>query len=153
VYLHVTVELTVMERVTVAEAAQRLGITPNAVRQRISRGNMQYEKDEDGRVYVYLDANEQVRKHFGDSSRDELVDELRSRVQYLERELQVREEEARRKDHLLAAALERIPAIEPPPDNPSEPGESPRTASEEPSHAQAPPEEERRSWWQRLFGV
>ena len=141
-----------MERVTVAEAAQRLGITPNAVRQRISRGNMQYDKDENGRVYVYLDPNEHVRQEVGDSSRDELVEELRSRVQYLERELQVREEEARRKDHLLAAALERIPAIEPPPDTPSEPGESPVTASEEPSDTQAPPEEGKRSWWRRLIG-
>jgi predicted ArsR family transcriptional regulator len=141
-----------MKRVTVAEAAQRLGITPNAVRQRISRGNMQYEKDEDGRVYVYLDSTEQVRKHLGDSSRDELVEELRSRVQYLERELQVREEEARRKDHLLAAALERIPAIEPPAETPPEPRESPQRASEEPSGTRAPQEEERRSWWRRLFG-
>jgi hypothetical protein len=36
-----------------------------------------------------------------------LVEELRDRIRYLE-------EESRRKDHLLAAALERIPPIEAP---------------------------------------
>jgi hypothetical protein len=51
------------------------------------------------------------------------VDELRDRVAFLERELEMRTEENRRKEHLLAAALERIPALEPPesPETPSEP--------------------------------
>jgi hypothetical protein len=55
----------------------------------------------------------------------------------------------------LAAALERISAIEAPPDTSVELRESPHTASEEPSGTQASQgyqEEERRSWWRRMFG-
>src|SRR5919112_1099640 len=48
------VHLTVMDRVTVQEAAQRLGISQDAVRQRIRRGSMRHDKDDKGRVYVYL---------------------------------------------------------------------------------------------------
>jgi hypothetical protein len=44
----------------------------------------------------------------------------------LEMKPNIRTEENRRKDHLLAAALERIPALEPPP----EARESPETPSE-----------------------
>src|SRR5918999_5591194 len=48
------VHLTVMDRVTVQEAAQRLGISQDAVRQRVRRGSMRHDKDDKGRVYVYL---------------------------------------------------------------------------------------------------
>src|SRR5919199_843830 len=43
-------------RVTVAEAARILGISPEAVRARIQRGTLPKEKDPDGTVYVRLDA-------------------------------------------------------------------------------------------------
>ncbi len=52
-------------------------------------------------------------------------------VEYLRRELEIRNDELRRKDHLLAAALERIPAIEPP-----ETPEAPEGASEKPTAQQ-----------------
>ena len=44
-----------MERLVVAEAARRLGVTPEAIRQRIGRDPLKHDKDEDGRLYVYLD--------------------------------------------------------------------------------------------------
>ena len=49
-------------------------------------------------------------------------------VEYLRRELEIRNDELRRKDHQLAAAPERIPAIEPP-----ETPEAPKGASEKPT--------------------
>jgi len=52
-----------MDRVTVSEAATRLGVTPDAVRQRIRRGTIEYEKTEDGRYYVYM--TEQDGRHDG----------------------------------------------------------------------------------------
>ena len=83
------------------------------------------------------------------------VETLRSEIEFLREELRRREErhaeEARRKDHLLAAALERIPSIEPPPDTPSEPRESDLSASEGSDKGGVPREGERRSWWRRLF--
>ena len=112
-------------RLTVPEAAAELGTTSEGVRSRIKRGTLRTER-ESGRVWVILDTD-QPRPGgapTGDRAADraELVDELRERVAFLERELETRTEENRRKDHLLAAALERIPALEP--------SESPETPSE-----------------------
>ena len=149
-------------RVTVATAAERLGITQDAVRQRIRRNTIRNDKDENGRVYVYLDSTHTDHDGVQDGvqdgvrdqhdGRDELVEELRDRVRYLE-------EESRRKDHLLAAALERIPAIEAPldtstPNTPPESREGPLTPSEPQGNGTAHPEEgeaQRRSWWKRVF--
>jgi len=121
------------------EAAQALGVSREAVRRRAKRGTLQSERGDDGRLYVWVDADD----HTGDGGndhvhheRDELVEELRDRIRYLE-------EESRRKDHLLAAALERIPALEAPPEE----RESPETASEEPAKVTHVPEEGRRPWW------
>jgi excisionase family DNA binding protein len=44
------------DRITVQEAAYRLGVKDDAIRKRIQRGTLEHEKDSDGRVYVYLDA-------------------------------------------------------------------------------------------------
>jgi hypothetical protein len=82
--------------------------------------------------------------------------DLKDQVENLQRELEVRNDELRRKDHLLAAALERIPAIEPA-DTLSEPREAPVKGSEEPhsTHAPLEPQEpsQRRSWWRAFFGL
>src|SRR5215218_3185912 len=137
-------------RLTVREAAAELGTTSEGVRSRIKRGTLRTER-ESGRVWVILDTD-QPRPGgapTGDRADDraELVDELRERVAFLERELETRTEENRRKDHLLAAALERIPAIEAP--------ESPETPSDSagdtvtPSEAETPAE----PWWRRWFGA
>jgi hypothetical protein len=82
------------------------------------RGTLRTEW-ESGRVWVILEdtlprqgaAPPRPQAQLGD--RAELVDELREKVAFLERELKFRTEEHRRKDYLLAA-LERIPALEPP---------------------------------------
>jgi excisionase family DNA binding protein len=104
--------------VTLKEAAQLLGISKEAVRKRVQRGTLPSDVGEDGRRYVYLDA---VDDDGGDDvppessstsgpvedSRDELVATLREQL--------AAEREANRENRrLLAAALERIPAIEPP---------------------------------------
>ncbi len=145
-------------RLTVDQAAAQLGITVDAVRARVKRQTIEHVR-EGGRVYVFLDAGQGAASHDQGSAqyagqaegvhdhRDELVEELRDRVRYLE-------EESRRKDHLLAAALERIPAIEAPPETPG----APETGSEgsgkgnnvpdEPHH----PVERPSSWWRKFFG-
>ena len=110
-----------MDRVTVQEAARQLGISQDAVRQRVRRGSMRYDKDDKGRVYVYLDPTntrptpvpDASRDAVHDASRNELVTELRNRIQFLETELTDRKEESRRKDHIIAALTQRIPELEP----------------------------------------
>jgi|SRR5829696_6072868 len=130
--------------VTVKEAAAILGISPEAVRARIKRGTLHKEKGADGAVYVRLDAD---GTHDGTSAhrgRDELVDELRDRVRYLE-------EESRRKDSIILTMAQRIPELE----APSEPRESPVSPSEEPTEGERVSEGEaqRRSWWRRLLNT
>jgi hypothetical protein len=78
-------------------------------------------------------------------------------VEYLQQIIRTRNEEIRRRDHLLAAALERIPAIEAPQEAAPDPRGGRETAAEEPSKGDVPleqeKEEDRRSWWQRWFGA
>ncbi len=137
-------------RVTVAEAAVLLGVSEGAVRMRVKRGTLPSTR-ESGRLYVLLNIDpttEPERPHDGTHDRtSELIDILREQ---LEAERQAHAE-ARR---LLAAALERIPAIE----APSEPRESPQTVEEEQGrgqpHPDAPGAQEgvQRPWWRRVFG-
>ena len=132
-----------MDRVSVSEAATRLGVTPDAVRQRIRRGTIEYEKTEDGRYFVFLTPHDGRRDGVQDGVQKVLIERLHDENEFLRRELE-------RKDHLLAMALERIPALE---EAPSEPRESDLSASEERgSDGGVPPgPEQRRSWLYRFF--
>jgi hypothetical protein len=44
-------------RVSVQEAADRLGTTVDAIRKRVQRGTVAHEKDSDGRVWILLDVS------------------------------------------------------------------------------------------------
>ena len=167
-----------MDRVTVPEAARRLGITPDGVRKRINRGHIKSEKADDGRVYVYLDNTTTEADTLRDASATErLIGELQAHNEFLREQLEAERAANRENRRLLAAALERIPALEAPQDTPSEPQESPVSASEPRSGTQAPPERaewpesaegvqygtspqeaqeslhDQRPWWRRWFGA
>ena len=156
-------------RLTVAQAADALGVTVDAIRSRIKRGTIAHIREGE-RVYVLLGDDQGTtspdqgsaqyaghRDHDGHhrhehaggdhhDHRDELVEELRNRVRYLE-------EESRRKDHLLAAALERMPAIEAPREAPQAPHEE-AEGTDAPNTGAGPQEgAQHRSWWRRWFGV
>jgi hypothetical protein len=156
------------QRLTVSQAATALGITEGAVRSRIKRGTLPTTK-EGGTVFVLLgkpgaplggtpQAN-QTPNTGVPTDQTELIETLRDEVNLLTEE----REASRRKDHLLAAALERIPpAIEAPRDQ--EPPESTLEEASEESDRDEPqgtpksgtggPQEaaQRRSWWRRMFG-
>jgi hypothetical protein len=122
---------TSSNRVSVYEAAEHLGITVDAIRKRVSRRTIPHERGEDGRVWVILDTDQDATSKLRDtgqppsdttaliSAKDETIATLREQ---LEAERQAHAE-ARR---LLMAALDKIPAIEPP----SEAAEEPSEASE-----------------------
>jgi len=108
---------------------------------------------EAGRVYVVLGAGTSAANHTtntdeptkGLTDQTELVDALRDQVAYLREQLAVRDEEIRRRDHLLASALERMPALEASREARESPTPQPeRGAAEEPT--------ERRPWWRGWFG-
>ncbi len=82
-----------------------------------------------------------------DAADAELVEELRGEVAYLKEIVATRDEEIRRRDHIIMALTERVPELEPS-QNGQEDGREPRQDvvvedGEEP---------ERRSWWRRVFG-
>ena len=150
-------------RVSVDEAARALGLTVDAIRKRVQRGTIEHEKDAAGRVRILLDGPDQastVQDGSPDTTgpliaaKNETIEELRTRVRRLEGELDTRNEEIRRRDHLLAAALERIPELETSRGFP----EAPETVEEEPEGSEPRPDTEetqeatRRPWWRRVFG-
>ena len=168
-HLVTTILGTGMDRLTVAEAAEALGITQEAVRKRVQRDTIQWEKDPEGRLYVYLDAHRSgdadMTRRAVLEAKEETISDLRRRVYLLERHLEAAEERDRENRRLLAAALERVPAIEAAPSDTSpEAREAPVSASEgESSTTHISPtaretirteaEESRPSWWRRVFGL
>lgn len=145
-----------IDRVTVPEAALRLGISEGALRQRIHRDTIRHERDEEGRVYVYLTSEDTQNNRQENTVHDivqyELVEELRDRIRFLETELEDRKEEARRKDSIIMSLTQRVPELE----AVSEQRESPVSDSKDPAKGSVPKDstegEIRPSWWQRLFG-
>ena len=148
-----------LDKISVAQAANRLGITQDAVRKRIARGTIRHGKDHEGRIFVYLDtlferepktdqANGQDResKTVLDDDQDKYTRSLEDQIHFLRRELE-------RKDTIIMSLTQRIPELEASP----EPREGHVTASEEAAEGttMAPPEQEepsqRRSWWREFF--
>ncbi len=122
----------------VNQAAEALGISTDAVRKRASRGTLDSEKAGDGSLYVWLDNGAPNGMPNGSTPTQAHLDSLQEHIEFLRRELE-------RKDHLLAAALERIPAIEAPRAEPE--GSEPLPATEDAQEDAQP-----RSWWRRWFG-
>ncbi len=87
-----------------------------------------------------------------------LISELRDRIGFLERELDVRSDELRRKDTIIMNMTEAMKAISPPAqEESSEPQESPVTATEEMggeprAGGGAMAEGAQSPWWRRWFG-
>jgi hypothetical protein len=107
------------ERLTVAQAATRLGITEGAVRSRIKRGTLPTTKER-GTVFVLwvggTSKANQATNTDALSAQSELIEALRDQIEDLRQERDEWREQARITDRLLSAAMERIPAIEAPPE-------------------------------------
>ena len=123
-------------RVTVDEAARHLGLTVDAVRKRVQRGQIAYEKDEGGRVRIILDESETLQDLGPDStgqatsSNEELVDELRRTNDLLREVITTRDEEIRRRDTIIMNMTEAMKALNPPaPEDFSETRGSPEGSS------------------------
>jgi excisionase family DNA binding protein len=146
-----------LDRLTVAQAANRLGITQDAVRKRIARGTIRHEKDYEGRIFVYLDTFERESetdqgngqgaesKTVLDDDQDKYTRSLEDQIDFLRRELE-------RKDTIIMSLSQRIPELEGSP----EPREAHGTASEGTAKDKVPQEQQqepsqRRSWWREFF--
>jgi hypothetical protein len=147
-------------RYTVPEAARVLGISPEAVRTRLSRGTLEGVRD-GGRVFVLLEHD--ITSSDADITGDqtELVESLRDQVAFLRSELERRADEAAEHRRIIAALTQRIPEIEAPrePSGATEPPGTPSEATPQPGRVEPQPAVEStqepaqpRSWWRRVFG-
>jgi hypothetical protein len=165
-------------RVSVDGAARALGVTVDAIRKRVQRGTIPHERDESGRVWVLLEAASTMKdttSTVSDSdqddtghlrrelleAKDENIADLKDRIASLERQLEDARTTNRENRRLLAAALERIPAIEAPQDEPGateKDAEASEGASDRSDRAgaqagaQEPEETAKRPWYVRWFG-
>nr|MDP9480567.1 hypothetical protein [Actinomycetota bacterium] len=126
---------------------------------KLRRGKLRRAEAPDGTVLVVLDGDspDGQNGHHDGHQTVVYIDVLKSHIDLLERELAEWKAEARRKDHLLAAALERIP---PQLEAPREPRDAPQAApatpgGTEPQQGGAGPQtgarRARRSWWLRFI--
>ena len=76
-----------MYRVTVTEAAVKLGVKEQAIRKRIQRGTLTHDKDDDGRVQAYLDMEGRATSTDADALIDTLHQSVPDRVVYLRQEV------------------------------------------------------------------
>jgi hypothetical protein len=140
-----------------------MGVTVDAIRKRVSRGTIPHERDDDGRVWVLLDTDQDAASKVQDtdqpqSASDVLISEMRDRIASLERQLEQERQANSEHRRLLAAALERIPPQLEAPQESSEPRESPGTVEEEPERTEPRPDtpepqtSPQRPWWRRMFG-
>jgi hypothetical protein len=144
-----------LDRLTVAQAADALNISQDAVRKRIARGTIPHDRGESGRVFVYLEPSETVHKTDQDIKHDTASKTVQdAHIRSLEDQIAFLRRELERKDAILLNLTERIPQLE----APSEPRESPQTVEEEPERAEPQPSTEvaqegvRRPWWRRIWG-
>ena len=149
----------IKSRVTVQEAARRLGVKDDAVRKRIQRGTLDHEKDPDGRVYVYLDETEDdqgadaYRYAAQDASYVALVAAKDETIRLLGEQLEEERESRQRADMIIAqltqanaALASRVPELEAASIDPSYLGGASSATDVAKSAV------DHRSWWRRLSG-
>ena len=150
---------TAQDRVTIQEAARRLGVKEDAIRKRIQRGSLRHEKTQEGRVFVWVDTAQDVTQDtaedaYQDASRDALLEAKDETIAALREQLEQANERDRENRRIIAALTSRIPAIEAPSEAPG----GPETATEAVGREEAFTSEERpqelakpRSWCRSLL--
>jgi hypothetical protein len=155
------------EKLTLRQAAARLGVSESAIRKRVERGTLRSDKGPDGKRYVYLDLAELGADDVADSGadtsapreRNALISELRAHNATLREQLESEREANRENRRIIAALTSRIPELPAAQEQTQERRESPETPPE-PVHRDRPFTDEeraqegvqRRSWWRRVFG-
>ena len=149
---------TAQDRVTIQEAAQRLGVKEDAIRKRIQRGSLRHEKTQEGRVFVWVDTAQDATRDttedtYQDVSRDAVLAAKDETIAALQEQLAQANERDRENRRIIAALTQRIPAIEAPESPEPRPAtDAPPETSGEAQEATERPEE-RRGWFRRFFGL
>ncbi len=157
------------ERLTVPEASRALGLTEGAIRQRIQRETLKSVRDEEGRVYVLVNRdddhddadkppdNTRFNGHYNGFS--ETVEILKTQNEFLRDQLNQEREANRENRRIIAGLVQRVPELEAPSaareggepttERPGGAAEGQRDTDRE--NASEPSEERHRSWWRRLI--
>ena len=142
-----------------AEAADALEVTVDAIRSRVKRGTIAHER-KGGRVYVLLGDDEsrpgydQHTDQVNDQGARESEDRTAELIATLREQLQAERQAHAEARRIIAGLVERIPAIE----APQEASEASETVEEEPERVEPRPakvesqEGTRRPWWRRVLG-
>jgi hypothetical protein len=147
-----------LDRVTIQEAARRLGVSEGAVRKRVTRRTLEHDKGDDGRVYVYLDTEgrrgvDDVQDggvgHESGALISRLEDEIAFLRDQLRRQQEITAQQAVTMRQLTAAAQEEPPEAAETVEEGSE-GAEPRSATE--GSQEAAQGAQTRPWWRRVFG-
>jgi hypothetical protein len=145
------------EAITIQDAARRLGVSEGAVRKRVARGTLEHDKEESGRVYVYLDTGV-------DGGQDEGVDPNSSAlISHLEEEISYLRDENRRKDEIIMQQAMTMRALGAPDSEATraEQNEGQETPAPGPEGSHTPEEAKpgegnierpHRGLWRRIFG-
>jgi hypothetical protein len=140
---------------TVAQASDALGISQDAVRKRIARDTIPHDRDESGRVVVYLSPSETVHKTDQDTEQDAATKTVQDTyIRSLEDQIAFLRGELERKDAILLSLTERIPELE----APQEATEAHEAAEEQQGRGEPHPATggaqggARKPWWRRVLG-
>ncbi len=133
-----------LDKLTVAQAADRLGVTQDAVRKRVARRTIRHHKDAEGRIFVYLDTFERESKTDQDEGQGKYTRSLEDQIEFLRKELE-------RKDTIIMSLTQCMPELE----ATSAPRVPSETSSEDKDKGSTLREQqepsERRSWLYRFF--
>src|SRR5690554_249614 len=109
---------------TVAETAELLNVSRDAIRKRIARGTLEADKNLDETWNVYLtedDLPQEPQPAVGDTEQDTLIKVLRERIEGLERQIEQMQdiinqqaEAARRQDTILLNLTNKLPQLQEP---------------------------------------
>jgi len=105
---------TAQDRVTIQEAAQRLGVKEDAISKRIQRGTLRHEKTPEGRVFVWVGAaqdatQDTAQDRYRDASQDALLTAKDETIAALREQLAQANERDRENRRIIAALTQRIP--------------------------------------------
>ena len=127
-----------LDRVTIQEAARRLGVSEGAIRKRVTRNTLHHEKAPDGRVYVYLDAGDRqgvdvVQDTGVDPHSTALISQLEGEVGFLR-------DQVRRQQEIIAQQALTMRQLSAPQGTEGSAEEAAETVEEEPEEAEPRPE-------------
>jgi predicted ArsR family transcriptional regulator len=123
------------DRVTVQEAAQRLGISESGVRKRVQREQLD-STNEGGRVYVYLDTAGPEADPVPDSVPDKYTASLEDQVEFLR-------DQVRRQQEIIGQQAISLRALSAPEESVTH-GQQEQEPSTE---AESPVNQSSRPWW------